>query len=298
MIRVLITGGSGQLGQSFGSIEKYVISMGIELIILDRAELDITSKDSIMNALEVYQPDFIVNAAAYTNVDKAEEEPETAKIINCIAPKLLATECSKRGKVMIQISTDYVFDGTKVGGYVEEDETCPIGVYGATKLQGEREVLSINSSNIVIRTSWVFSEYGNNFLKTMLRLGKERETLGIVSDQYGAPTYAPHIALVIIELVKKFERIEGGIYNFAGNENVSWYDFAESIFKELREQKVTTHTPTLKKLKTSEFPTLATRPKNSYLLSKKISKEIGVNLKNDYQLGIKKAIGNISTQSL
>ncbi|RLM03486.1 dTDP-4-dehydrorhamnose reductase, partial [Gibbsiella quercinecans] len=241
----------------------------------DSDTLDITDLDKVKQAVAQYQPNVIVNAAAYTAVDKAETEPELAALINATGPKNLALAAKEAGARLVHVSTDYVFDGKATTPYVETDVTNPLGVYGQTKLDGELAVAGVLPEAIIIRTAWVFSEYGNNFVKTMLRLAKDRDTLGIVADQYGCPTYAGDIAQAIIDLLQK--EAEGGIYHFCGDKEVAWNEFAEVIFVSALKSGVLAAKPQINGITTEQYPTPAKRPKYSVMNCRKINSQ-GVTL--------------------
>ncbi|WP_420065408.1 dTDP-4-dehydrorhamnose reductase [Pectobacterium colocasium] len=265
-MRILLTGANGQLGRCFQDR----LPAEWEILATDAAELDITDLKQVEEAVKAFQPDAIVNAAAYTAVDKAESEPELAAKINVTGPENLAIIASKQGIRLVHVSTDYVFDGNATEPYREDSATNPLSVYGKTKLAGELAVAKASSEAIIVRTAWVFSEYGNNFVKTMLRLAKERDTLSIVSDQRGCPTYAGDLAQAIISLLEK--NAESGIYHYCGDKEVSWYEFAEQIFKVASKRKVVSSAPTLTAISTEEYPTPAKRPKYSALDCLKINK--------------------------
>ena len=263
-MKVLLTGANGQLGRCIQDRAPE----GIELIALTRAELDITDQANVMALCEKLKPDFIINAAAYTAVDKAESNPAAVGAINLTGSENLAYAAAKLDIPIIHVSTDYVFDGTAITPYIPSCPTNPQSVYGQTKLDGENSIKAITSKHVIIRTAWVFSEYGNNFVKTMLRLGAERDELGIVADQIGCPTYAGDLAQCIfnfITLIKNNTKTVFGIYHFCGDEQVSWYEFANAIFDEAKTKKVIVNKPLLKKLTTSEYPTPAKRPKYSVM---------------------------------
>lgn len=264
-MKVLLTGSKGQLGSCFQDR----LPAGWEVWATDSDTLDITDLDKVKQAVAQYQPNVIVNAAAYTAVDKAETEPELAGLINATGPKNLALAAKEAGARLVHVSTDYVFDGKATTPYVETDTTNPLGVYGQTKLDGELAVAEVLPEAIIIRTAWVFSEYGNNFVKTMLRLAKDRDTLGIVADQRGCPTYAGDIAQAIIDLLQK--EVEGGIYHFCGKDELNWFDFANLIFNYAEDIKLLEKKPELNKLATEDYKTLAVRPKYSVLSLVKIN---------------------------
>lgn len=263
-MKILLTGANGQLGRCFQDR----LPAEWEILATDTAELDITDLEHVEQTVKQFKPDAIVNAAAYTAVDKAESEPELAEKINVIGPENLAIVASKQGIRLVHVSTDYVFDGNATEPYREDSATNPLSVYGKTKLAGEQAVAKASSKAIIVRTAWVFSEYGNNFVKTMLRLAKERDTLSIVNDQRGCPTYAGDLAQAIISLLEK--NAEGGIYHYCGDKEVSWYEFAEEIFKIAKQKSVVTNTPTLKPIATEHYPTPAHRPAFSTLACEKM----------------------------
>lgn len=263
-MKVLLTGANGQLGRCF--IDR--LPAGWEVLATDSDSLDITDFEKVKQTTLTFLPDVIVNAAAYTAVDKAENDCEMAKLINEQGPKNLALAAKIANCRLVHVSTDYVFDGLADTPYCENDITNPLGVYGKTKLDGEIAVMVTQPEAIIIRTAWVFSEYGNNFVKTMLRLAQDRDVLGIVSDQRGCPTYAGDIAAAIIDLLKA--EAEGGIYHFCGDKDVTWNEFAEFIFASAFEQGLLTRSPKVNAITTDQYPTPAQRPKYSLLNCEKI----------------------------
>ena len=269
-MKVLLTGANGQLGLCFQDC----ISDSIKLTALSSKELDITCKAAVQKIVNTVKPDVIVNCAAYTAVDKAETEPEMAHAVNCQGPENLAYAAAMLDIPLIHVSTDYVFDGNATEPYIPTDATSPQGVYGQTKLAGEQAIKAITSKHIVIRTAWVFSEYGNNFVKTMLRLASERDELGIVADQHGCPTYAGDLATLIVALVTRIESgdfSDYGLYHFCGDKAVSWFEFAESIFAVKAKLNAAFSIPKLNKLTTEQFPTPAKRPKYSVMQDNRLS---------------------------
>lgn len=284
-MKILLTGANGQLGRCFQDR----LPTGWQVWATDAAELDITDRQAVLDAVKAYQPDAIVNAAAYTAVDKAENEPELAALINKTGPENLAVAGKQYGARLVHVSTDYVFDGSATQPYVETDKTNPLGVYGKTKLDGEIAVADVLPQAIIVRTAWVFSEYGNNFVKTMLRLGKERETLNVVADQRGCPTYAGDIAQAIIDLLTK--GVAGGVYHFCGDEEVSWYEFTKEIFSEAIKQGIITKGPRVEAITTAQYPTPARRPAYSTLNCQKLIKQ-GV-VKSDWKTALKDILKDI-----
>lgn len=296
---ILITGAHGQLGQSFACLSVST-DPGAQLVMLGRAELDITQSGSIALALEQHRPDVVINTAAYTAVDKAESEPDTAHLINGITPGLLATACAERGIGLVHVSTDYVFDGLAETPYTEDAPTQPASVYGQSKLAGEQAVLAALPSAIILRTSWVFSQFGNNFLKTMLRLGRERTELSIVDDQIGGPSYAPHIAQVLLQLAERLceskqdtgkQQSPSGIYHFAGQPSISWYGFAQEIFAQAVKLGLLAQAPRLNAISTSQYPTPAKRPAQSSLQQGKLDALLGKqHIERDWRRGIEQSL--------
>jgi UDPglucose 6-dehydrogenase len=282
-MRILVTGKNGQLGKSINKLVNTEAktednSNPNKFIFAGREELDLSSESNISHYFDNNDRfDIIINCAAYTAVDKAEEEQELVNQVNHIAVKQLAEIANKQKTKLIHISTDYVFDGESDKPYVETDETSPINVYGKTKLSGEKALQKIMPTNaIIIRASWVYSEFGNNFVKTMLRLSKERDELNIVSDQIGSPTYATDLAGVILEIIKNKKFREMGqttqIYHYSNEGEISWYEFAQEIFKIAKiDCKVSPIT-------TQQYPTPAKRPKNTLMCKGKISGEFSVSV--------------------
>jgi dTDP-4-dehydrorhamnose reductase len=265
-MKVMLTGANGQLGHCF----KNIFPKNWELFATDRKVLDITDNLAVENYISMYKPDCIVNAAAFTAVDKAEDDYNLAYQVNVIASENLAIVAKKCNAKLVHISTDYVFDGTKNYPYGENDKTNPINVYGETKRKGELAILANNPSAIIIRTSWVFSEYGNNFVKTMLKLASENTKLSVVDDQIGNPTYAGDIAKVIIKLLKK--NADGGIYHYCGDKSTSWFLFAKEIFDIALKKKLLIQIPEVFPINSLSFPTKAKRPLYSVLSMEKLKK--------------------------
>ncbi|MWN91028.1 dTDP-4-dehydrorhamnose reductase [Gilliamella sp. Pra-s65] len=265
-MKVLLTGANGQLGKCF----KDIYPTDWQLLITSSQQLDITDKLAVDNFIAEHRPDVIVNAAAYTAVDKAEDEYELAYRVNALGPKNLAIAAQKYHAKLVHVSTDYVFDGTKSSPYLEGDLTNPINVYGETKRAGELFVLDNYSSTIVIRTSWVFSEYGNNFVKTMLKLAGEKSELSVIDDQIGNPTYAGDIAKVIIQLIEI--NADGGIYHYCGDESTSWFLFAKNIFDIALDQNLLFQIPVVSPINSQSFPSKAKRPLYSAMSMDKIKK--------------------------
>ena len=237
----------------------------------DVAELDITDREAILQFVDENQVDGIVNCAAYTAVDKAESNVELCDLLNRVAPGYLAEAVERRGGWLIQISTDYVFDGTNHTPYVESDPVCPNSVYGRTKLAGEQAAQQACSRTMIIRTAWLYSTFGNNFVKTMIRLGKEKPELGVIFDQIGTPTYARDLAVAVFAAIN--QGVNPGIYHFSNEGVISWYDFTKAIH---RIAGITTcH---VRPLHTSEYPTPAARPHYSVLDKTKIKQTYGLEI--------------------
>lgn len=270
-MKLLITGANGQLGRC---LQDVLASTDYEWFALDRRELDIGDRDAVVQALSKFSPDVVINAAAYTAVDRAESDVESAYRVNEEGPGNLAVVCRDRDIRLIHVSTDYVFDGSAKHPYQEVDATAPLGVYGASKLAGENAVMEACESHLVIRVAWVFSEYGNNFLKTMLRLAAERDSLGVVGDQRGTPTYAGDLASALVQLATS--KAGGGAFHFSGGRPVSWYEFAAAIFLEVKRQGKLTQVPRLNRITTEEFPTLAKRPASSVLDGGRLAEQFAI----------------------
>ena len=276
-MRILITGCHGQVGSCL--TEQLGNNENITILALDREHLDITSQAAVNAAVVGFQPTIIINAAAHTAVDKAEEEVELSYAINCEGPKYLAQAAQSIDAAILHISTDYVFEGSKAGEYVETDATNPQGVYGESKLAGEVAVAQACDKHIILRTAWVFGENGNNFVKTMLRLAENRNALSIVGDQFGGPTYAGDIANTLIKIAKRItqgDTVEYGVYHYSGLPHVSWFDFANAIFDIAVEQKELAKKPSLTSITTDQYPTPAKRPSNSQLSTEKITKNFSI----------------------
>jgi len=266
MKKILVTGSNGQLGSELQQLSAFY--SGYQFVFTSRQDLSIEEEASVNNFFSIHHPDYCINCAAYTMVDKAESEQEKAFLINADATGFLAKACLQHQTKFIHISTDYVFDGTSSTAYLETDATNPTGVYAASKLKGEQLAFAYNPSTIVIRTSWVYSGYGNNFVKTMLRLMNERESVNVVNDQIGSPTYAADLAKAIMDIVSfttQFpDKQVAGIYNYSNEGIISWYDFAVAI-KELTASKCVVHP-----IPSSAYPTPVKRPSYSVFNKNKI----------------------------
>jgi dTDP-4-dehydrorhamnose reductase len=271
MKKVLLIGAKGQVGQE---LQVTLPFLG-EVISIGREELDLTNSEKISQLIREIHPDYLVNASAYTAVDKAETEPDLAYSINATAPKIMAEAAEKIQAKFLHISTDYVFDGRKNTPYLETDLTNPLGVYGQSKLRGEEEIKTVNSQAIILRTAWVYGSYGkSNFVKTMLRLGKEREELKVVVDQVGSPTWSKDIAAAITQLLINVDN-PTGIYNFTNSGVASWFDLTKAIFEEAKISGIPLKIQRVIPITTAEYPTPAVRPAYSVLSGQKISQQLG-----------------------
>lgn len=280
-MKILVTGANGQVGRS---LKLALTKQAIEHLALFREQLDISDNQAVVEAISNYQPDIVINAAAYTAVDKAETEPQRAFQVNRDGPENLARACSSTGAAIFHLSTDYVFAGNGTQAYSEENLTAPQSVYGQSKLEGELAVAKANPNHIILRTAWVFGEHGNNFVKTMLRLGRDREQLNIVADQVGGPTYAGDIVntlLTIAQIYATTGKLAWGTYHFSGLPHCSWYDFAREIFEQADQQGLYLKaSPLLSPIATADYPTPAKRPANSSLDCDKIQRAFGIRPSN------------------
>ncbi|PTC02963.1 dTDP-4-dehydrorhamnose reductase [Vibrio mediterranei] len=275
MKRVLITGSYGQVGHCLTNVLS--VRDDIDVIAYDREVLDIISEAQVASVLAELTPDVIINCAAHTAVDKAETDVEMSYAINCDGPRHLAQAAESLGAVMLHISTDYVFDGEKDEPYLETDTPNPKGVYGQSKLAGEQAVAAHCTRYAILRTAWVFGEHGNNFVKTMLRLGQDRPELGIIGDQFGGPTYAGDIANALVAMMDGFNGSEqSGVYHFSGAPHVSWYQFAKAIFESADKHGVLPQTPQVNEITAAQYPLPAPRPANSRLNCDKIQQVFAV----------------------
>ena len=270
MKRVLVTGANGQLGKSIHRVAPDYPEL--KFVFTDVVELDITNSDDVNAFFNSNKIDYCINCAAYTAVDKAEEEVDKAYLLNAIAVKHLAEACKTSAAVLIHISTDFVFDGTKRTPYTEEDTPNPLSVYGKSKLKGEQYLQGILERHFIVRTSWLYSEYGNNFVKIMLRLAETRKQISVVNDQIGSPTYAGDLAEFIFKIISS-ESTAYGLYHYSNLGEISWYDFAVEIFRQHKKDVLVVP------ISTSVYPTAAKRPKYSVLDKSKFSKTFKSSIK-------------------
>lgn len=283
-MKILLFGARGQLGLA---LQRALPNLG-DVVPLGRDEVDLASADSLIANIRKTAPDIVINAAAYTAVDKAESDADAARVVNAVAPGVMAEACRELGALLVHYSTDYVFDGRKAGAYVETDATHPLSVYGATKLAGEEAVRTAHARHLIFRTSWVYSHDGSNFMKTMLRLAKDRDHLRIVDDQIGAPTTTDAIAQATRDVLQRMQaegdRDRCGVYHMTCGGSTSWFGFANAIFAtfldaERRSQLVTEPIPS------SAYPTAAQRPGNSLLSNAKLKAAFSLALP-DWQLAL------------
>ncbi len=277
--RILIVGAEGQVGTE---LRRTLAPLGL-VVGVDRAEIDLADESAIRALLRAERPGLVVNAAAYTAVDKAESEPELAHAINARAPAVLAQEAAALGAWLVHYSTDYVYAGDKASPYLETDPTGPLSVYGASKLAGDQAIAAVGGQHLILRTSWVYGARGGNFVKTMIRLAREREILNVVSDQVGAPTSARQIAELTAHIARQLPQDDdaalSGVYHLQGGGEASWHEFAEAIVEQLREADgPSVRCREVKAIPTSAYPTPARRPANSRLDCAKLRQAFGVSL--------------------
>ena len=308
-IRIVIVGSQGQVGSELAALDWS--SLGLDanskIIALSRADLDISNLDSMHRAIEELKPHWVINASAYTAVDKAESDSTTAYAVNAFGPEQLALACAAISARLIHISTDYVYPGEAVEGnraaLGEADPVGPTGVYGASKLAGELLVKNACPEHIILRTAWVFGLQGNNFVKTMLRLGGERDELGVVADQWGGPTSARGIAKAIASIVTEVTRRESegedfanlwGVYNFSGEPHVNWAQFAETIFDRAAALGLLARVPKVNSITSDQYPTPAKRPANSRLSNEKVGEVFGI-FPDDWQAALDELLTDIKS---
>jgi dTDP-4-dehydrorhamnose reductase len=294
-MRIAVTGKQGQV---VSSLLERGPAAGVEIIAIGRPELDLADAGSILTALEAIKPDAIVSAAAYTAVDKAESEPEQAFAVNAQGAGAMARAAATLGVPLIHLSTDYVFAGDKQEPYVETDETGPVSVYGISKLEGEKQIAAATPNHAILRTAWVYSPFGANFLKTMLRLAETRDSLRVVGDQQGQPTSALDIADAVIAIARRMvdddDAALRGIFHLTATGSGTWADFAEAIFAGLKAR--TSKAITVERITTADYPTPAKRPANSRLSTAKLAQVYGITLP-DWQLSTETVLGRLLSQA-
>ena len=293
-MKILITGANGQVGHA---LTQRLASLG-EIIALDRQGADLSRSESLAAVLDAHQPDWIINAAAYTAVDKAESEQDLANEINAKAPGVMAAWAEKHGAKLVHYSTDYVFDGQLDRPYSEDDVTAPLNIYGATKLAGEQAILATKVRAWVLRTTWVFAAHGNNFLKTMLRLGQERDALSVVNDQIGAPTSASWIAEVTARLIEKECVLATGIYHLSASGSTHWQGYAQFVLSEARRLGVSLKVSPeqVAGIPSSAYPTPAQRPMNSRLSSDALMCALGMSAP-DWRVDVAQVTAELVSQA-
>jgi dTDP-4-dehydrorhamnose reductase len=284
-MKVLVLGATGQVGSEVDAAFTRVAAagggVGISIINMSRSGCDVSDQSAVEAVIDFHQPNWVINATAYTAVDQAESEPDLAHQINAVAPKMMAECCNRVGARLIHISSDYVFSGEGEEPFTEESATQPLGVYGTSKLAGEAAIKQALLAHIILRTSWVFGAQGKNFVKTMLKLSASRDKVSVVADQFGAPTSAPAIAETIASIVVSMseampEDDRWGTYHFSGYPFTTWAAFAETVFRQAQEVDVITNVPQVTPITTAEYPTPAVRPLNSRLDCSKIVQNFGI----------------------
>jgi dTDP-4-dehydrorhamnose reductase len=296
MTRILITGSTGQVG---GALVQTLTGMG-NVFAPNRAELDLASPDSIRQVMRDFQPNWVINPAAYTAVDKAESEPDAAHAINTTSPAILGEEAARIGAAVLHFSTDYVFDGAKPTPYVETDSTAPLNVYGSTKLAGEQALAASGAAYAVFRTSWVYGATGKNFLLTILRLARERETLRIVGDQHGAPTWSHDLASLAAHVIQRnptpaaFKDLSG-VYHATSSGETTWAGFASEAIARLQAAEPSAKLATIEPIPTAEYPTPARRPHNSRLNCTRLTQTFGFTMP-DWRDSLTKVLAQLPPQ--
>jgi dTDP-4-dehydrorhamnose reductase len=293
-VKVLVTGREGQLARGLAE----TAGAGVQVVAIGRPELDLADEKSVTAVVARERPDIVVNAAAYTAVDRAETEPALAHAVNALGAERVAAACAARAIPIIHISTDYVFDGTKDGPYVEDDPTAPINVYGRTKLEGEQRVAKACGRHLILRTAWMHSPWGVNFVKTTLRLATTRPSIGVVNDQKGSPTYAPHLAAIVLAIATRFAAdpagVRWGVYHAAGGGETTWFGFAREIFRHAAEQGLPAAGVTA--IATAAYPTPTRRPANSRLNCDRLRLLLGVELP-DWRVGAQDCVARIAASA-
>ncbi len=290
-MKLLVTGREGQLAHGLAE----AAGAGVQVVAIGRPELDLADATSVADAVARERPDVVVNAAAYTAVDRAETEPAIAHAVNALGAEHVAKACAANAIPIIHISTDYVFDGTKDGAYLEDDPTAPINVYGRTKLEGEQRVADACVRHLILRTAWVHSPWGANFVKTMLRLAATRPTIGVVDDQQGSPTYAPHLAAIVLAVASRVAAdpagLRWGVYHAVGGGETTWFGFAREVFRCAAEEGLPAAEVTA--IAAAAYPTLARRPANSRLNCDRLRQSLGLQLPA-WQAGVHDCVARLS----
>jgi dTDP-4-dehydrorhamnose reductase len=291
-VKILVVGREGQLARS---LLEAAVAAGIQVQSIGRPEIDLTHEKSVSAQLARVHPDLVINAAAYTAVDKAESEPALAHAVNALGAEYVAKACASHSIPIIHISTDYVFDGNKDGPYLEGDPTGPINVYGLTKLDGEQRVARACARHLILRTAWVYSPWGTNFVKTMLRLARTRRSIGVVEDQLGSPTYAPDLARAILSLatlvLREPDAKRWGIYHAVGGGDTSWFGFAREVFRRADENGLPV--AEVAGIAASAYPTAARRPANSRLNCDKLRLSFGLELP-EWRLALERCVARLA----
>ena len=284
-LRILVTGADGQLGQSLRLLSQQHPASA-RYAFLSRAQLDITRAESIAAWLDAHPTDILINAAAYTAVDRAATEPELAHAVNAQAPGLLAKACAARGTRLLHVSTDYVFDGHLARPYREDDATAPLNTYGHSKLAGEQAVLQSDPNAVIVRTSWVFSAWGGNFVRTMVRLGAQRDSLQVIDDQVGGPTWAGHLAQILLDLaLRPASTVPGGLYHFGGQPWISWHGFALEILNRAHTRGLIARIPRVEAISAANWPSPEPRPANGRLDGTRLARVLGP-VAQDWRIGL------------
>ncbi len=293
-MKLFVVGKTGQLARALAECNGH---SGLNIVAFGRPDVDVTSPETVANVIQREAPDVVVNAAAYTAVDQAESEPEKAYAINATGAGHVADVCSRLKCPLIHISTDYVFDGEKTEPYLENDRALPQSAYGNSKAAGEELVASVCRRHVILRTSWVYSPFGKNFVKTILRLAAQQSDLKVVEDQVGNPTYAPHLAEAICAIAERIvsdpNTVTWGIYHATGSGDASWYDVAHAVLATARE--LNGATAAVHPIPTSDFPTPAKRPTNSRLSCDKLAQNFGVRLP-DWKRGVHECVTRLVTE--
>ena len=288
-LRILVFGSTGQVAREIAALA----GPGLAVRCLSRADADLADPAACAAVVAAAQTDVVINAAAYTTVDRAESEPDLARMVNATAPGAIAAACAARGLPFLHVSTDYVFDGSGSRPWREDDPTGPLGVYGQSKLEGERAVAACGGSHAILRTAWVFSAHGSNFVKTMLRVGAGRDRLSVVDDQHGGPTPADSIAAALLTMARAFAAGRGvdGVFHFSGAPDVTWCTFARAIFAATGAARI----PEVVPITTADWPTPARRPANSRLDCSRIAETYGI-ARPDWKLGVDRCLAALAAE--